>query len=57
MYNYKIKEGEELDYFTNSVVLELKAGDEIHLDLPSDHSVFDDRNNYSTFSGSLLFPL
>ncbi|XP_028440139.1 uncharacterized protein LOC114559595 [Perca flavescens] len=57
MYNHKVKEGGELDYFTNSVVLELKAGDEIHLDLPSDHAVFDDRNNYSTFSGSLLFPL
>ncbi|KAM8742326.1 uncharacterized protein AB9X84_019426 isoform 1-T1 [Acanthopagrus schlegelii] len=45
------------EYFTKSLVLELTAGDEIHLVLPSGHSIFDDSNNYSTFSGSLLFTL
>uniref|UniRef100_A0A671TNM4 C1q domain-containing protein n=1 Tax=Sparus aurata TaxID=8175 RepID=A0A671TNM4_SPAAU len=44
-------------YFTKSLVLELTAGDEIHLVLPSDHSVYDDIYNFSTFSGSLLFTL
>uniref|UniRef100_A0A671TX22 C1q domain-containing protein n=1 Tax=Sparus aurata TaxID=8175 RepID=A0A671TX22_SPAAU len=44
-------------YFTKSLVLELKAGDEIHPVLPSGHSIFDNSNNHSTFSGSLLFTL
>ncbi|KAM8742331.1 complement C1q-like protein 2 [Acanthopagrus schlegelii] len=45
------------EYFTKSLVLELTAGDEIHLVLPSGWSIYDDRDNYSTFSGSLLFTL
>uniref|UniRef100_A0A671X0C7 C1q domain-containing protein n=1 Tax=Sparus aurata TaxID=8175 RepID=A0A671X0C7_SPAAU len=45
------------EYFTNSLVLELTAGDEIHLVLPSGHSIYDNSDNYSTFSGSLLFTL
>ncbi|XP_030293617.1 cerebellin-1-like isoform X1 [Sparus aurata] len=45
------------EYFTNSLVLELTAGDEIHLVLRSGHYIFDNSNNYSTFSGSLLFTL
>ncbi|KAL7390582.1 hypothetical protein ABVT39_023882 [Epinephelus coioides] len=57
MYNDKlIKEG-GAEYLTNSVVLELMAGDEIHLILPSGYSLFDNENNHSTFSGSLLFTL
>ncbi|XP_051258520.1 major antigen-like isoform X2 [Dicentrarchus labrax] len=44
-------------YFTNSLVLELIAGDEIHLVLPSGNFLYDDKDNYSTFSGALLFPL
>uniref|UniRef100_A0A671X021 Cerebellin 17 n=1 Tax=Sparus aurata TaxID=8175 RepID=A0A671X021_SPAAU len=44
-------------YFTKSLVLELKAGDEIHLVLPSGHSIYDDIYNHSTYSGSLLFTL
>ncbi|XP_030293630.1 complement C1q-like protein 2 [Sparus aurata] len=44
-------------YFTKSLVLELKAGDEIHLVLPSGLSIYDNSNNHSTFSGSLLFTL
>uniref|UniRef100_A0A8P4PXN3 C1q domain-containing protein n=1 Tax=Dicentrarchus labrax TaxID=13489 RepID=A0A8P4PXN3_DICLA len=45
------------EYITNSLVLELIAGDEIHLVLPSGYSLFDNETNYSTFSGALLFPL
>lgn len=45
------------EYFTKSLVLELTAGDEIHLVLPSGHSIYDSSDNYSTFSGSLLFTL
>uniref|UniRef100_A0A671TMU1 Cerebellin 17 n=1 Tax=Sparus aurata TaxID=8175 RepID=A0A671TMU1_SPAAU len=44
-------------YFTKSLVLELKAGDTIHLVLPSGWSIYDSSNNQSTFSGSLLFTL
>ncbi|XP_032389660.1 complement C1q-like protein 2 [Etheostoma spectabile] len=57
MYNVEWKEDKLYKYFTKSVVLELIAGDTIHLVLPSTHSVFDDGDNHSTFSGSLLFPL
>ncbi|XP_034745161.1 uncharacterized protein LOC117955099 isoform X4 [Etheostoma cragini] len=57
IYNVEWKEDKLYKYFTKSVVLELLAGDTIHLVLPSTHSVFDDGDNHSTFSGSLLFPL
>ncbi|XP_030266707.1 uncharacterized protein LOC115577981 isoform X1 [Sparus aurata] len=45
------------EYFTKSLVLELTAGDEIHLVLPSSWTIHDSNDNYSTFSGSLLFTL
>lgn len=45
------------EYFTNSVILELEAGDEIHMVLPSNCQLFDDTNNYSSFSAALLFLL
>ncbi|XP_028452159.1 uncharacterized protein LOC114567304 [Perca flavescens] len=57
MFNVEWKEETLYKYFTKSVVLELIAGDTIHLVLPSTYSVYDDGDNHSTFSGSLLFPL
>ncbi|XP_033490154.1 uncharacterized protein LOC117261770 [Epinephelus lanceolatus] len=57
MYNDERKEEVGLEYLTKSVVLELMTGDEIHLVLPSDYSLYDDSNNHNTFSGSLLFTL
>ncbi|XP_056264644.1 methyltransferase-like protein 27 isoform X1 [Pseudoliparis swirei] len=57
MYNVEWKEEQLYKYFTNSVVLELMAGDSIHLVLPSTYSLYDDRDNHTTFSGTLLFPL
>uniref|UniRef100_UPI0037E8EB65 complement C1q tumor necrosis factor-related protein 4-like n=1 Tax=Semicossyphus pulcher TaxID=241346 RepID=UPI0037E8EB65 len=57
LYNDEYKEEAGLEYLTKSVILELMAGDEIHLVLPSSYSLYDDSNNHSTFSGSLLFPL
>ncbi|XP_039632724.1 uncharacterized protein LOC120543647 isoform X2 [Perca fluviatilis] len=57
MFNVEWKEAKLYKYFTKSVVLELIAGDTIHLVLPSTYSVYDDGDNHSTFSGSLLFPL
>ena len=45
------------EFFTKSLVLELTAGDEIHLVLPTGYSIYDNSNNHSTFSGSLLFTL
>ncbi|XP_078028636.1 uncharacterized protein LOC144458309 [Epinephelus lanceolatus] len=57
MHNDERKEEGGAEYLTNSVVLELKTGDEIHLVLPSGRSVVDSPNNHSTFSGSLLFTL
>ena len=57
MHIVEHKEEAGLEYSTNSVILELMAGDVMYLVLPSDHSVYDDGNNLSTFSGSLLFTL
>ncbi|XP_059182160.1 heavy metal-binding protein HIP-like [Centropristis striata] len=57
MSNWERKDNSSLIFFTNSVVLELMAGDTIHLVLPSGYSLYDDSNNYSTFSGALLFTL
>ncbi|XP_042355579.1 heavy metal-binding protein HIP-like isoform X1 [Plectropomus leopardus] len=57
LYNDERKEEPGLEYMTKSVVLELMAGDEIHLVLPSDYSLYDSVNNHNTFSGSLLFTL
>uniref|UniRef100_A0A8C4DM14 C1q domain-containing protein n=1 Tax=Dicentrarchus labrax TaxID=13489 RepID=A0A8C4DM14_DICLA len=57
MYNWGNLPEWGYKYITNSLVLELIAGDEIHLVLPSGYSLYDDVNNYSTFSGALLFPL
>uniref|UniRef100_A0A671X2X2 C1q domain-containing protein n=1 Tax=Sparus aurata TaxID=8175 RepID=A0A671X2X2_SPAAU len=44
-------------FFTNSLVLELTAGDEIYLVLPRSDCIHDTIGNQSTFSGSLLFTL
>ncbi|XP_051255755.1 cerebellin 17 [Dicentrarchus labrax] len=57
MYNADWHSNESDEFLTNSLVLELIAGDEIHLVLPSGHSIYDNVNNFSTFSGALLFPL
>ncbi|XP_059199838.1 complement C1q-like protein 2 [Centropristis striata] len=57
MWNNETKEEGGVEYLTNSVVLELMAGDEIHLVLPSGYSLVDTVNNHNTFSGSLLFTL
>ncbi|KAM8898806.1 uncharacterized protein AB9W97_009561 [Spinachia spinachia] len=57
MYNGKLNDGSYVDYFTNSVVLELMPGDKIHLVLPANNYLFDSTDNHSTFSGALLFPL
>uniref|UniRef100_A0AAQ4P9W6 C1q domain-containing protein n=1 Tax=Gasterosteus aculeatus aculeatus TaxID=481459 RepID=A0AAQ4P9W6_GASAC len=57
MYYEKSNDGRFVDYLTNSVVLELIAGDEVHLVLPPNHHLFESGNNHNTFSGALLFPL
>ncbi|TKS82432.1 Complement C1q-like protein 4 C1q and tumor necrosis factor-related protein 11 [Collichthys lucidus] len=57
MHNEEYNHNNNFAYFTNSVILELIAGDIIHLALPSGQAVFDNGNNHNTFSGALLFPL
>ncbi|XP_027142870.1 centromere protein F-like [Larimichthys crocea] len=57
MYNQEFNHGDSHGYFTNSVILELIAGDIIYLALPSGQSAYDNGNNHNTFSGALLFPL
>ncbi|XP_070773743.1 uncharacterized protein [Enoplosus armatus] len=57
MFNVEWKEEADHEYFTNSLILELIAGDEIHLVLPSGYSLFDNGNKHNTLGGFLLFPL
>uniref|UniRef100_A0A672GM34 Cerebellin 17 n=1 Tax=Salarias fasciatus TaxID=181472 RepID=A0A672GM34_SALFA len=57
VYNGQWKDVLGMEYFTNSVILELDAGDEIHMRLPALSSLYDDVSSRSTFSGSLLFTL
>ncbi|XP_046886919.1 heavy metal-binding protein HIP-like [Hypomesus transpacificus] len=44
-------------YMANAVTLQLEQGDMIRMSLPSGFGVYDDSNNYNTFSGFLLFPM
>uniref|UniRef100_A0A3Q3WY31 C1q domain-containing protein n=1 Tax=Mola mola TaxID=94237 RepID=A0A3Q3WY31_MOLML len=57
MYNWELNQFGGHQSFTNSIILELMEGDEIHLSLPAGNTVFDSENNQTTFSGALLFPL
>ncbi|XP_038563577.1 uncharacterized protein LOC119894934 [Micropterus salmoides] len=57
MFNTEQRKEAAYRYLTNFVVLELRAGDEIHLVLPPGQSLFDSFHNHNTFSGFLLFPL
>uniref|UniRef100_A0A8C5DAT0 C1q domain-containing protein n=1 Tax=Gouania willdenowi TaxID=441366 RepID=A0A8C5DAT0_GOUWI len=51
MHNYEWKEDAAFEYITNSVTLELFAGELIHMRLPAGSSVYDNINSHSTFSG------
>ncbi|CAJ1074944.1 complement C1q tumor necrosis factor-related protein 3-like [Xyrichtys novacula] len=42
---------------SNSVALQLEAGDGVRLSLPASYRLYDDPRNFSVFSGFLLFPL
>lgn len=57
MYNVEGKQDWGMNYITNSLLLELKAGDEISLRLPSRTVMYDDGDRHSSFSGALLFTL
>ncbi|XP_019947112.2 uncharacterized protein [Paralichthys olivaceus] len=46
---------DHFEYLSNAVVLELNVGDEIHLVLPENETIFDNYNSHSTLSGFLLF--
>ncbi|XP_018548630.1 cerebellin 17 isoform X1 [Lates calcarifer] len=42
---------------TNALVLQLEKGDVVYMVLPSNHGIWDDIHNRTTFSGFLLFSL
>ncbi|XP_041934414.1 cerebellin-1-like [Alosa sapidissima] len=44
-------------YLSSGVTLQLEVGDVVSMRLPAGHRLYDDANNYSTFSGFLQFPL
>ena len=49
--------GDNEDYASNSVVLELEVGDRLYMSLPKGYSVAASINsNINTFSGFLLYP-
>uniref|UniRef100_A0A3B4X9L4 Complement C1q-like protein 2 n=1 Tax=Seriola lalandi dorsalis TaxID=1841481 RepID=A0A3B4X9L4_SERLL len=45
------------DSSSNAVVLQLAAGDTVHMELWDNGRVFDNLNGHTTFSGFLLFPM
>ncbi|XP_078807898.1 complement C1q-like protein 2 isoform X2 [Oryzias latipes] len=45
------------DMGSNAVVIQLKVGDNVYVELAENRLVYDDGMNYNTFSGFLLFPV
>lgn len=45
------------DSSSNAVVLQLAAGDQVHMELWDNGRVFDNLNGHTTFSGFLIFPV
>ncbi|TWW63477.1 Complement C1q tumor necrosis factor-related protein 3 [Takifugu flavidus] len=54
-YDFPSNDGS--DSSSNSVVLQLHAGDAVHMELWTDGRVFDNQNAHTTFSGFLIFPV
>lgn len=54
---YDEKSGSTSDAAFNSVTVQLEAGDQICMHLWGNMRVYDDVNNYNTFSGHLLYPV
>ncbi|XP_046897887.1 collagen alpha-2(VIII) chain-like isoform X2 [Hypomesus transpacificus] len=44
-------------FLANAVTVELEQGDQIMMRLPPSYGLWDNSNNYNTFSGFLLFPM
>ena len=57
MWNAHYKDGHGDGHVSNALVLQLEKGDVIYMVLGSSYSVYDDSNNYTTFSGFLLYAL
>lgn len=55
LINAEVTHQTSYEFMTNSLILELEAGDVIHLRLPTGYQLYDNTGNYTTFSGSLLF--
>lgn len=45
------------DMGSNAVIIPLKVGDNVYVQLEPNRVVYDDGMNYNTFSGFLLFPM
>ncbi|XP_058481458.1 complement C1q-like protein 2 [Solea solea] len=54
-YDYPSTDGS--DSGSNTAVLQLAAGDKVHVELWDNSRVFDNMNGHTTFTGFLLFPL
>uniref|UniRef100_A0A3B5LLH8 C1q domain-containing protein n=1 Tax=Xiphophorus couchianus TaxID=32473 RepID=A0A3B5LLH8_9TELE len=56
MGSFEVSDGSH-ESISNAIILQLEQGDEVYMNLLSNHGLYDDGNNYTTFSGFLLFPL
>ncbi|XP_056900042.1 complement C1q-like protein 2 [Takifugu flavidus] len=54
MNNWKHNQENVATYITNSFILELNEGDTVHFYVPPGACLYDDLQNYSTITGSLL---
>uniref|UniRef100_A0A665V5H8 C1q domain-containing protein n=1 Tax=Echeneis naucrates TaxID=173247 RepID=A0A665V5H8_ECHNA len=59
LYNVQTAETDytHFEYFSNAVILEMNADDELHAVLPENGNIFDNANSHTTFSGFLLFTI
>ncbi|KAK7884112.1 hypothetical protein WMY93_027235 [Mugilogobius chulae] len=54
---YNWGQNSEFMYYSNARVIQMEKGDVLYMQLPTNHQLYDNGNNYSTLSGFLLFPL
>ncbi|XP_067084394.1 cerebellin-1-like [Osmerus mordax] len=57
MFNSGYNTSGQWRYVANAVTLELEQGDRIMMHLPRGRCLYDNSDNYNTFSGFLLFPM
>ncbi|XP_062391032.1 complement C1q-like protein 2 [Sardina pilchardus] len=57
MYLHEYDTDGQVSYLSSGATLQLEEGDVVNMRLPAGYKLFDNTNNYTTFSGFLLFTL